>query len=229
MTTNRLLPYGVDVLHVGSEPLPGRLIVVEGTDGVGRSTQIERLKIWLASAGHAVADTGLRRSELVGPGIDVAKETNALGRLARDLFYATDFADRLEHQVLPALRAGFVVLTDRYIYSLMARALVRDANPAWLTSIYGLAPRPDVVFYLRVQVDELVPRVLQRGGFDYWESGMDLRLGVDLYESFVAYQTRMLSTFDDMARRYGFTVIDASQSVDGVFNQLRAGIVPLLT
>ena len=121
------------------------------------------------------------------------------------LFYATDFADRLEHKIIPALKAGFVVLTDRYIYTLVARALVRGIGPDWLRDIYGFALKPDRIFYLRAGVDDLVTRVLQEGRFDYWESGMDLRLGDDMYESFVEYQNRIMAQFDKMVEDYGFT------------------------
>jgi len=137
------------------------------------------------------------------------------------LFYATDFADRLENEIIPALRAGFVVLTDRYIYSLMARAIVRGMDPEWLREVYGFALKPDAIFYLRVNIDDLVTRVLQSGGFDYWESGMDLRMGEDLYESFVRYQKWLLAEFDKMVEPYGFDIIDASSSVEEVFQDLR--------
>src|SRR2546428_3305939 len=116
--------------------LAGKLIVIEGTDGVGRSTQINLLKPWLEQQGRAVLDTGITRSELAGKGIKQAKEGHTLGRITLTLFYATDFADRLENEIVPALRAGFVVLTDRYIYSLMARAMVRELDPAWIHNVY---------------------------------------------------------------------------------------------
>src|SRR5678809_1676318 len=116
---------------VDLEELKGKLIVIEGTDGVGRSTHIGLLKEWLESKGHAVLDTGMTRSALAGKGLKAAKEGHTLGGITMSLFYATDFADRLEHEIIPALRAGFVVLTDRYIYSLMARALVRAMDPGW--------------------------------------------------------------------------------------------------
>ncbi len=130
--------------------------------------------------------------------------------------------------MLPALRAGFIVLTDRYIYSLMARALVRGADPQWLRSIYGLALKPDAIFYLHVGLHDLIPRILQSGGFDYWESGMDMRLGADLYESFVNYQTRMLAEFDKMIETYNFQVIDATLPVEQIAEQLKLRILPLL-
>ena len=160
--------YGIDAIHLKErdELLPGRLIVIEGTDSVGRSTQLHLLRPWLESSGYAVVDTEMTRSVLAGPGLKQAKEGHTLGPITLNLFYATDFVDRFESQILPALRAGFIVLTDRYIYSLMARALVRGADPRWIRSIYGLALIPDAVFYLKISIDDLIPRVLQRGGFD---------------------------------------------------------------
>jgi dTMP kinase len=226
----RLAFYGIDAIHLKErdELLPGRLVVIEGTDGVGRSTQLHLLRPWLESSGYAVIDTEMTRSELVGAGLKQAKEGHTLGPITLNLFYATDFVDRFEGQILPALRAGFIVLTDRYIYSLMARALVRGADPKWIRSIYGLAVKPDIIFYLRIGVEDLIPRVLQRGGFDFWESGMDMRLGDDLFESFVGYQSRMLDQFDAMSQDYNFEVIDASQPVERIAEQLKAKVLPLL-
>src|SRR5947209_20038357 len=119
----------------------------------------------------------IRRSVLIGAGLKQAKEGHTLGPITLNLFYATDFVDRFESLILPALRAGFIVLTDRYIYSLMARAIVRGADPLWIRSIYGLALIPDAIFYLRISVDDLIPRVLQRGGSDTWKSVRDIRRG----------------------------------------------------
>lgn len=226
----KLAFYGIDAIHLKErdELLPGRLVVIEGTDGVGRSTQITLLRPWLESSGYAVVDTEMTRSVLAGAGLKQAKEGHTLGPITLNLYYATDFVDRFESQILPALRAGFIVLTDRYIYSLMARAIVRGADPQWIRSIYGLALKPDAVFYLKVGMDDLIPRVLQRGGFDYWESGMDMRLGADLFESFVNYQTLLLEQFELMTREYGFQVIDASLPVEQLSEQLKQRILPLL-
>lgn len=222
--------YGIDAIHLKEreELLPGRLIVIEGTDSVGRSTQIRLLRPWLESSGYAVAYTEMTRSELVGAGLKQAKEGHTLGPITLNLFYATDFVDRFERQIVPALRAGFIVLTDRYIYSLIARAIVRGADPDWIRSIYGLALIPDAVFYLKISIDDLIPRVLQRGGFDYWESGMDMRLGDDLFESFVNYQARMIEQFESMSERYGFRVLDASLPVERLSEQLKLMMMPLL-
>src|SRR5262249_54237458 len=135
------------------------------------------------------------------------------------------FADRLENQMIPALRAGFIVLTDRYIYSLMARAIVRGLDPDWVKAIYGLALKPDAVVYLRTDMVNLIPRVLSSTtGFDYWESGMDLHMGEDLFDSFTAYQTKILRVFDTMIEEYGFDVIDATQSIDSIYRTLQRRI-----
>ena len=206
------------------------MIVVEGTDGVGRSTHIALLRTWLESRGHAVLDTGMTRSVLAGRGIKEAKTGHTLGRLTMQLFYATDFIDRLENEMLPALRAGFVVLTDRYIYSALARAEVRGLDSAWIRSIYSMAFVPDAVFYLRISSpQQLVERVLSSGrGFDYWESGMDLHLGEDFYDSFIAYQSRMLKVFDRMSGEFGFHVVNASRSVRSVASDLRRAVTKLI-
>jgi dTMP kinase len=220
-------------LQFYSEPLPGvdisdlqgKLIVIEGPDAVGRSTQIAQLRQWLEQEGHAVLDTGMARSALAGKGIQMAKQGNTLGPITMTLFYTTDFADRLENEIMPALRAGFVVLIDRYIFSIMARAIARGEDRRWIEQVAGFALAPHAVFYLRTDVEHLVSRVvLGRGAFDYWESGMDLRFGPDMYESFVRYQTRLIKALDSMVERYEFTVIDASQPIDRIFRELQRQI-----
>jgi len=216
--------FGEGLPGIDLNELKGKLIVLEGTDGVGRSTHIGLLKQWLENNGHAVLDTGMTRSPLAGKRLKKAKEGHTLGSITMSLFYATDFADRLENEIVPALRAGFIVLTDRYIYSLMARAVVRGADPEWLREVYGFALKPDAIFYLRVNIDDLVTRVLQSTGFNHWESGMDLHMGEDLYESFVRYQRWLLGEFDKMVETYGFEIIDASGTVEEVFQRLRRRI-----
>jgi len=220
--------YGQGVPGVSLEDLTGWLIVVEGTDGVGRTTHIDALRTHLERTGYAVAETGLTRSDLASRGIRRAKQGNTLGSNAYNLFYATDFADRLEHQIIPALRAGFVMLTDRYIYSLIARAIVRKADPEWIRSVYSFALKPDAVFYLRIEVPELVPRVLATGGFDYWESGMDIPMGNDLFESFIQYQSRVIAELDRLAETDNFQTIDATRPVDEVSNFLNERVTDLL-
>ncbi len=208
--------------------MPGKLIVIEGTDGAGRTTQIGMLKPWLEELGHAVVDTGMTRSRLAGEGIRRAKEGNNLGHITQSLFYATDFVDRLENEIMPALRAGFIVLTDRYIYSLMARANVRGMNPSWMRSIFSVALKPDAVFYLRIGIDQLVSRVIFSRGFDYWESGMDLFPGHDMYDSFCNYQSALLKEFDRLAEEYKFEKVDASEDAKTVFGELKTRILRLL-
>jgi dTMP kinase len=202
--------------------------VVEGTDGVGRTTHVNKLRTHLERLGYAVAETGLTRSDLASRGIQRAKMGNTLGANAFNLFYATDFADRLEQQVIPALRAGFVMITDRYIYSLIARAIVRGADSAWIKQVYSFALKPDAVFYLRIDTEELVPRVLADGGFDYWESGMDVPMGEDLYDSFVHYQSRIIRELDGLAREYHFHTIDATRRVGDIAEELCERVEKLL-
>jgi dTMP kinase len=220
--------YGQGLPAIAAGELKGKLVVVEGPDGVGRSTHIALLREWLESRGHAVLDTGMTRSALAGKGLKAAKEGHTLGGITMSLFYATDFADRLEHEIIPALRAGFVVLTDRYIYSLMARAIVRGADPEWMNGVYEFALKPDVIIYLHATVDQLVTRTVQSSGFNYWECGMDLRLGDDLYDSFMAYQGRLLEVFDRMSDEYGFRVVDTSPGIQNVSDQIKELLEPIL-
>ena len=228
-TRHKIEYYGEGLPGIDLADLQGRLIVIEGPDGIGRSTQVSLLKPWLESNGHAVLDTGMTRSALAGKGVKQAKQGLTLGPISLTLFYATDFADRLENQMIPALRAGFIVLTDRYIYSLIARAIVRGSDPNWIKTVYGLALKPDAVFYLRAGVADLIPRVLgSPSGFDYWESGMDMHLGQDLFDSFLEYQTRMLTVFDSMTEEYGFEIIDATQSPEAIYRALQHRIGRML-
>ena len=208
--------------------LPGRLIVLEGTDGVGRSTQVALLHEWLEANGYAVAQTGLARSSLVGPGLTRAKQGHTLGDITLNLFYATDFADRLEKEILPALRAGFVCLTDRYIYSVIARAMVRGVDYGWLRELFGFALVPDAVFYLEADLDHLIPRVLVGEGFDYWESGMDVLRGDDIFDNYRVYQTKLLAQFRQIGKEYKFITVDANDSVQEIFSDLRRRLKPIL-
>ena len=214
---------------VDISPYAGRLIAVEGTDGVGRSTQIALLREWLETQGYGVVRTGLSRSRLAGEGLRKAKQGTTLGQRTLDLFYATDFADRLENEILPSLRAGFVVLTDRYIYSIMARSIVRGIDKEWLSDLYRFAPQPHAILYLQIDIPNLLPRVLSRGGFDYWESGMDFLGESDLYTSFVKYQSRLLETFQRLSGSYAFQVVDAGRNIAEVFRDLREHVVQVLS
>ena len=221
--------YGHGIPRVELERLAGRLIVVEGADGSGRSTQIAMLVQWLEGSGHATTQVGLKRSSLVSEELERAQEGNILSRTTLSLFYATDFADQLENIILPALKAGFIVLADRYIYTLMARDMVRGMDVAWLKNLYGIALEPDAVFYLNVPPEELVQRSFAKNtALDYWESGMDLGLSRDMFDSFMKYQTMMQQTFREMQSTYGFNIVDANRSVEAINAELRKKISGVL-
>ena len=211
----RGLPY-VDVSN-----LTGQLFVVEGTDGVGRSTQIELLKDWLEMQGHAVVTTGWTRSPLMQAAIEDAKEGHSLNKLTFALLYACDFADRLENEILPALRAGMIVIADRYCYTAFARNTVRGVDEAWTRDLFGFALVPDATIYLRIDVAALARRVIARGKLDYWESGLDLSLGDDPYDSFVVYQKRLIERYDQMAESEKFEIVDARRTIDEIQLDIR--------
>jgi len=237
MSDNRKAFFGKGLPYLDISELKGKLIVIEGTDGVGRSSQIEDLKKWLEVKGYGVTTTGWRRSPLVSSTIDGAKKGHTLNVNTYSLLYAADFADRLENEIVPALRAGFIVLADRYVYTAFVRSVVRGANRRWIRKVFGFALQPDVIFYMKIKIEDLIPRVInsetltkrywvdQSGeGMDYWESGMDLRLGEDFYDSFIKYQKRILSEFDLLARRFNFIVVDASKSFEETNRLLKQGI-----
>jgi len=221
--------YGHGIPKVELETLAGKLIVVEGADGSGRSTQIALLVEWLEDTGHATVQVGLKRSTLVSEELDRAQEGNILSRSTLSLFYATDFADQLENIILPALKAGFIVLADRYIYTLMARDIVRGMDEEWLKNLYGIALEPDAVFYLNVPPEELMQRNFAKNlSLDYWESGMDIGLSRDMFDSFMQYQTAVQKTFKYLQREFGFTIVDGMRSADAISADLRKKIGAVL-
>ena len=221
--------YGHGIPGVDLEQLAGKLIAAERADASGRSTQIEMPVEWLEGSGHATVQVGLKRSTLVSEELERAQEGNILSRTTLSLFYATDFADQLENIILPALKAGFVVLADRYIYTLMARDMVRGMDEAWLKNLYGLALEPDAVFYLNVPPAELVQRtVAKNAALDYWESGMDQGLSRDLFDSFMKYQTAMQKTFRRLQSTYDFTIVDGMRSAEVINHELRKKIGAVL-
>ena len=215
------LYYGRGIPYLSMDSYPGKLIAIEGTDGVGRSTQIQLLREWLEVKGYGVVETGWTRSVLMQPTIEIAKSSNTLNKLTFVLLYATDFADRLEKEIIPALKAGFVVLSDRYIFTALARAGVRGVDRQWLRNLYGFAIAPHMVFYLNVDVKTLIGRVLASRGMDFWESGMDLKHGDDIYDSFRAYQNKLLREYSSMADEFHFRNVDARRSVDRIQEELR--------
>src|SRR3954452_2825054 len=214
--------YGHGIPGVDLKKLAGKLIVGEGADGSGRSTQIAKLVDWLEECGHGTVQVGLKRSTLVSEELEQAQEGNILSRTTLSLFYATDFADQLENIIIPALKAGFVVLADRYIYTLMARDMVRGMDETWLKNLYGIAVEPDAVFYLNVQPEELVQRSFAKNAaLDYWESGMDLGLSRDMFDSFMKYQTAMKNPFRCLQTTYGYPIVHRMSSADAINAELQ--------
>jgi dTMP kinase len=220
--------YGTRLPGLPPGELSGKLVVIEGADGSGRSTEVELLKEWLEVEGHAVVDTGLRRSTLVSEEIDRAKQGHTLGATTMALLYAADFGDQLENKIVPALSAGSTVLADRYIYTLMARAIVRGASRDYARRMYGFAFRPDLVIFLDARPEILLHRSIGKyGSLDYWESGMDLCLSRDLFESFFLYQDRLAREFEWMAREYDFHTVDANRRPEEVHDVVRGLVAPL--
>src|SRR3954462_15842479 len=206
--------------YLPDEGCSGRLIVIEGTDGSGRSTQAFMLRQWLEVQGYAVMETGWTRSKLIGQAITDAKMGHSLHQLTYCLMYATDLADRLEYQILPALRSGFIVLADRYIYTAIARGIARGADKEWLHDLYGFAIQPDLTFYLKIGVKELVPCVLAAGKMNYWEAGMDINYGDDLFDSFVAYQSELIEQFNVMAEEYNSVTLETRHDPNSIQKEL---------
>lgn len=240
--SSRLEFFGKGPPYIDLSEIRGKLIVIEGTDGVGRTTQIEDLRKWLEVKGYGVVTTGWTRSPLIGSTISRAKAGHTLNVHTHTLLYAADFADRLENEIIPALKSGFIVLADRYIYTAFARAVVRGVDRFWIQKVFGFALKPDAVFYMQIRIEDLIPRVINsemlskrywdKGlgeGMDYWESGMDLKLGEDFYDSFIEYQKSLLREFSRIAKRYKFTVIDASRSFRDINSSLKQGIVEILS
>ena len=232
MGTTTLAPkrfYGQGLPNVDLALLKGKLIVIEGADGSGRSTQIAMLRDWLERLGFPTAEIGLKRSTLVGRELEEAKQGNILSPLTFSLFYATDFADQLENIIIPALRSDFIVLADRYIYTLMARDIVRGVDPEWVKAMYSIALVPDAVFYLKVSPQGLAERNFRKNGMlDYWESGMDIQRSGDMYDCFVRYQRQMQRLFHAMQKTYGFEIIDANRSPQAISRELSAEIAGIL-
>ena len=220
--------YGTRLPGIAPESLRGHLIVIEGADGSGRTTECAMLKEYLEVQGHAVLETGLRRSNLVSEQIDQAKQGHVLGATTMALFYAVDFADQLENKIVPALAAGSIVLSDRYIFTLMARAVVRGASRQWAQHLYGFAIRPDMTILLETRPEILLHRAFGRyGSLDYWESGMDLSLSRDLFESFFRYQDLLSREFEWMQRDYDFARVDANRAPEQVHVDVQRLIAPL--
>jgi len=221
--------FGRQLPETPEQPLTGKLFVIEGADGSGRSTQIRLLTRWLESKGYAVKQMGIKRSNLAAEQLTLAQQSNVLTHTTMTLFYATDFFDQLVNQILPALSASSIVIADRYVYTLMARALVRGTDEAWLRNLFSAALTPDGVFYFRTSPEQLIVRNLNKNrSLDYWESGMDMGLQPDMFDSFIAYQQLIINMFDKMTEEHGFEVVDADRHVFAVQKELRTKIKAII-
>lgn len=207
----------------------GKLIIVEGIDGSGKSTQIHLLEKWLAYKGVSVFKSEWNSSEMVKEITSKGKKKGLLTPTTFSLLHATDFADRYERNISPLLRAGHFVLADRYVYTAFARDIVRGCNPEWVKKVYDFAIKPDVAFYFKVPVDIAVDRILiGRPKLKYYEAGMDMNLSNDQYESYRIFQGRIIEQYDSLAENEGFTVIDGTMNIEEQQNIVRKKIMPLL-
>ena len=194
---------------------PGRLIAVEGLDGSGKSTQIYLLKRWLEQQGLRVFFSEWNSSELVKSATSKGKKRELLTATTFSLIHATDFADRYERQLVPLLKAGYLVLCDRYIFTAFARDTVRGCPPEWVRDLYNFAAHPDLTFFFKAQLEVSLQRILDgRPQLKYFEAGMDMRLSSDPYESFRIFQGRILEQYLGMSTEFNFLVIDANQPVE---------------
>lgn len=214
----------------GPHPYPGKLIIVEGIDGSGKSTQLQLLQKWLESQGHKVFFTEWNSSELVRETTKRGKKTKSLTPTTFSLLHATDFASRLYHDIMPPLKAGMLVLADRYVYTAFARDVVRGVSPRWVRRLYNFAVRPDMAFYFKVPIDIAISRLLggTRGRFKYYEAGMDMNLSQDLTESFRLFQSRILTEYDKIVDEYGLITMDATKDIETQQNEMRALVAEAL-
>lgn len=209
---------------------PGRLFVVEGIDGSGKSTQLTLLAQWLRSEGHPVVFSGWNSSPIVKATTTRGKKRQLLTPLTFSLIHATDFADRVEREIVPSLKAGAIVLADRYVFTAFARDVVRGVDAAWVRSLYTFAPVPTQAFYFRVPLETALRRILSgRPKLKHYEAGMDLGLHADIQESYRGFQSRILLEYEKLVSEYGLRVMDATLTVETQQKQLRAAIGPYLT
>ena len=210
-------------------PIPGKLIVVEGIDGSGKSTQIHLLEKWLRYNGHHVFLTEWNSSEIVKEITSKGKKKAKLTPTTFSLLHATDFADRYERNIFPLLRAGYFVLADRYIYTAYARDGTRGCSPDWVRKVYDFAIKPDITFYFRTPIDIAIERILSgTPQLKYYEAGMDLNLSKDPYDSYRIFQSRIIEQYESMVKPEGFTIIDATLGIEEQQNMMREKVIPLL-
>ena len=206
----------------------GLLVVIEGTDGSGKSTQLELLKRYMQDMSYGVMVSEWKTSRLIAKVIDEAKERNLLNASTYSLLYAADFADRLENQIIPALKSGFIVLLDRYYYTALARDVVRGQDIEWVKNLYEFAPEPDLVFYLDMPVDVLLKRIIGTTGLDFYESGRDVGFSTDFYKSFEIYQNKCLEQYEKMKKAYGFISIDGTKSIPEIHKIMNSEVQKIL-
>jgi dTMP kinase len=208
--------------------IKGKLIVVEGIDGSGKSTQLRLLEKWFQSKESSVFLTEWNSSETVRRITSKGKRKGRLTPITFSLLHATDFADRYERNILPLLHAGYIVLADRYIYTAFARDIVRGCNPKWVRRVYEFAVKPDLVFYFKVPVDIAVERILSgRPKLKYYEAGMDLNLSNDPYESYRIFQSRIIEQYDSLALSEAFTIVDGTMEIEEAQRMLRSQVIKL--
>jgi dTMP kinase len=199
----------------GKHRFPGRLFIVEGIDGSGKSTQLMLLQKWLESEGYVASFSEWNSSPLVRDVTKRGKKKKMLTAMTFSLIHATDFADRVEHDIIPPLKAGAVVLADRYIYTAFARDVVRGVSPKWVRDLYTFAVKPTVAFYFRTPLDVAMKRILGgRDAIKYYEAGMDLELSNDIEESFRLFQGRIIDEYEKMINEFGLITIDATRSIE---------------
>ncbi|HUL42907.1 MAG TPA: dTMP kinase [Bacteroidota bacterium] len=202
-----------NLLHV-PHPYPGRLVVVEGIDGSGKSTQLQLLQKWLVSRNYRVFFTEWNSSSLVKKTIKRGKNRNLLTPMTFSILHATDFADRLAHLIIPPLKAGMIVLADRYVYTAFARDVVRGVHPQWVRNLYGFAVKPDIALYFKVPIDVSLKRILNgRISLKFHEAGMDLNLSSNPSESFKIFQNMVLEEYDKISAEFDLRVIDGTEPI----------------
>ena len=207
----------------------GALVVIEGTDASGKSTQIDLLKRHLEAQGYGVVVSEWKSSELIASVIDEAKERNLFNANTFSLMYASDFAFRLENQVLPSLEAGFIVLMDRYTYTAYARDVVRGVKPAWVRKLYNYAPAPDMTFYIDIPVDTILKRIIASKNFDYYEAGRDIGLSTDFYDSFKMYQSKIMEEYSQMSKEYDFIKINGNDTIENIHDVIKKNTMDLIS
>jgi dTMP kinase len=208
---------------------PGRLFVVEGADGSGKSTQLTLLSQWLRGQGYPVVFSEWNSSPIVKSTTRRGKKGRMLTSLTFSLIHATDFSDRVEREIIPSLKAGAIVLADRYVYTAFARDVVRGVSPRWVRSLYRFAVVPTQTFYFRVPIEIALERILSaRPKLKFYEAGMDLELHPDIEESYTRFQSRILEEYERLVTEYGLTVMDATRPVEAQQRTLRRAIKPHL-